>query len=1135
VVMSKSILKSTFFFPLDSTADESEQLISVAPDHSIALTQSSNFTDEVTDPFNFGWGSRKATAESKKNVSVSSKVWDEDPFRFLQPRTELPASERLSADAKLQFIPSFPTESTRVSEQSVSPAQTLKDVRNNKFTVNYVLPSETKTYQSSRLLTDSSPLGKAVSSCCSCWMCTSNGLVGNPTNSAPGLHTVVYNADLDLSVSQGFSDSSTDSYIRFKELSAAESGINNVGPSYGGAWGDVNGDSYPDLYLNNHGNPRPIIYLNQGNGTFKNVSSTVFLDRYEFRDLHGAAWADFDNDGDQDIFNASGGFSGATSSSIWENQFWVNEGGKLKEQGVFYGINYPEGRGRGTLWLDFDKDGRLDLAEAVLAKKNQPVKIFKQQVDGTFKDAVQITGFAPSQAHYFAYKDFSGDGILDLITVTPGQPIHVYDISSLPFKDITSSVLNNRQIQGGRDLIIADFNGDLRPDIYIPRGTFADFNAPPVSDVILNDESNQVIARLNSFDRIEKGFQFASNGVITFKFSGVKAHQGLFTGADYKNDPNRIFIGSQGRNPISMTFDLSPQDQTTWGIKPHKGQERGIYVGYDPALNTWKVQWVGSTVYASATSANPNSISNLKAINFTPDPAPTKSNLFLSSPQGLIDQSTTSGINSIPTFGAGAVTGDFDNDMDLDIYVVTSRAIGYTPNILYENHNGNFIPIPDGGGAAGPKLGLGDFVISADYDLDGYLDFVVANSTGRATALSLVSPNVLFRNLGNEKNHWIEIDLHGIASNRDGIGSSVFVTTPDSKTQFREQDGGAHTMSQDFQRLHFGLGNNTKISELRIRWDSGREQTIFDLPVDRLVRVIEPGGAGSDLIVGTTSNDIATGEGGNDNLQGQAGSDHLNGGIGNDLLDGGTGNDTLIGGEGNDSLYGQSGTDSLVGGLGNDFYANGVFGDGIVEATGGGIDTVSVWNSYVLPNEVEVLQLQGSANLNGTGNTLNNRVTGNSGSNQLTGAEGNDSLIGGSGNDTLIGGPGKDLLTGNLGADTFSYNSLSESLLASFDVITDYAGAGAAPDRINAPGAIPPITLSASTGIAADSLAATAIQAVLTNVAFGANTAAAFRVTGQSGTFIAFNDGIAGFQSATDSILQLAGYTIGAANPVVII
>jgi hypothetical protein len=118
--------------------------------------------------------------------------------------------------------------------------------------------------------------------------------------------------------------------------------------------------------------------------------------------------------------------------------------------------------------------------------------------------------------------------------------------------------------------------------------------------------------------------------------------------------------------------------------------------------------------------------------------------------------------------------------------------------------------------------------------------------------------------------------------------------------------------------------------------------------------------------------------------------------------------------------------------------------------------------------------------------------------------------------------------------DTLNYNSLGESLLSGFDVIQSYSGTGASLDSINAPGSIAPINLTASKGTAT-SLTEAAIQLVLTNAAFAANTAAAFKVTGQSGTFIALNNGAAGFQAASDAIIQLSGYNIAVATPVVVI
>jgi hypothetical protein len=175
-----------------------------------------------------------------------------------------------------------------------------------------------------------------------------------------------------------------------------------------------------------------------------------------------------------------------------------------------------------------------------------------------------------------------------------------------------------------------------------------------------------------------------------------------------------------------------------------------------------------------------------------------------------------------------------------------------------------------------------------------------------------------------------------------------------------------------------------------------------------------------------------------------------------------------------------------------------------------------------------------SGNNNLVGTSFADALAGVGGNDTLSGLGGNDTLNGGAGNDSLTGGLGKDTLTGSTGLDTLNYNSLGESLLSGFDVIQGYSGTGASLDRINAPAPIAPITLTASKGTAT-ALTEAAIQLVLTNAAFAANTAAAFKVTGQSGTFIALNNGAAGFQAASDAIIQLSSYNIAVATPVVVI
>ena len=145
----------------------------------------------------------------------------------------------------------------------------------------------------------------------------------------------------------------------------------------------------------------------------------------------------------------------------------------------------------------------------------------------------------------------------------------------------------------------------------------------------------------------------------------------------------------------------------------------------------------------------------------------------------------------------------------------------------------------------------------------------------------------------------------------------------------------------------------------------------------------------------------------NNSIAGNSGANLIDGGNGNDVLNGGNGNDTLLGGAGKDTLTGGLGVDSLAGGADNDIYVDNS-DDVISEDVTGGVDIVYASASYVLSANVEGLNLQGSANLSGTGNALANTMNGNTGDNMLTGLDGNDVLDGKQGADTLVGGQGSD-------------------------------------------------------------------------------------------------------------------------------
>jgi Ca2+-binding RTX toxin-like protein len=194
---------------------------------------------------------------------------------------------------------------------------------------------------------------------------------------------------------------------------------------------------------------------------------------------------------------------------------------------------------------------------------------------------------------------------------------------------------------------------------------------------------------------------------------------------------------------------------------------------------------------------------------------------------------------------------------------------------------------------------------------------------------------------------------------------------------------------------------------------------------------------GTAAIDGTGNNahNAIVGNDANNSLYGLGDSDYLSGAGGNDFLDGGDGDDQIYGGAGDDQIYGRAGADQMYGGIGNDLYLVDNVADVVTERAAEGTDTVVTSTvSYTLGANVENLTLSDSANLNGTGNDLDNYILGNAGSNVIDGKGGNDLINGRDGNDAIIGGAGNDTLLGGLGADKFRFSYQSEGI----DIIKDF-------------------------------------------------------------------------------------------------
>ena len=184
--------------------------------------------------------------------------------------------------------------------------------------------------------------------------------------------------------------------------------------------------------------------------------------------------------------------------------------------------------------------------------------------------------------------------------------------------------------------------------------------------------------------------------------------------------------------------------------------------------------------------------------------------------------------------------------MHEDLFLACTGGAHNIANRLFRNNgNGTFTEIPNAGGAAGlvgaavaEHAGTSESVVVADYDLDGFLDLLVTNGDNMRP-LNLGGPKQLFHNLGNS-NSWVEFDLVGTTSNRDGIGSKVYVTAG-GVTQYREQNGGYHRWSQNFMRVHVGLATNTMVDTTTVVWPDSTSTTYTGLAADHIYQLKQDG------------------------------------------------------------------------------------------------------------------------------------------------------------------------------------------------------------------------------------------------------------------------------------------------------
>ncbi|MFW6066949.1 MAG: FG-GAP repeat domain-containing protein [Myxococcota bacterium] len=276
----------------------------------------------------------------------------------------------------------------------------------------------------------------------------------------------------------------------------ADMGIGGLGYGRGATVVDVDGDGWLDIWRSDSGSPlvgHPIesgLYRNRRDGTFELVELGIAEEHRA--SVWGGVFGDIDGDGDPDLFLANGGYGGRASAALYRND--LAESGRFVDITEEAGIDSDPYAWWGASFGDYDGDGDLDLIAVARTADSEDVgnnvQLYENQGDGSFVEVSAEVGLPdpPGDMKNPAWIDYDRDGDLDLILgrLYPG-----------PSEDGGAGLFENRGEEGfvqvdpeafpGEPLAtdwefafavaVADFDQDGWPDVYLGRWDEQDYVA----------------------------------------------------------------------------------------------------------------------------------------------------------------------------------------------------------------------------------------------------------------------------------------------------------------------------------------------------------------------------------------------------------------------------------------------------------------------------------------------------------------------------------------------------------------------------------------------------------------------------------------------------------------------------------
>ncbi len=503
--------------------------------------------------------------------------------------------------------------------------------------------------------------------------------------------------------------------------------------------------------------------------------------------------------------------------------------------GAFGSRYLPETLGPGCAFLDYDNDGWLDVLLVNgqdwpgHPQRRATLQLFKNNRNGTFTDVTKAAGLDISLYGLgVAVADFNNDGFPDLYVTAVGQNRLLRNTGRGTFVDVTTAAGLGNRTGFSTSAAWFDYDRDGHLDLFVCNYV----RWSPEQDVFCSLDGKAKSYCTPEAYRGATCWLFRNRGNGTFE--DVTAKSGLFDASTKSLGVAMLDYDQDGWPDLFVANDTQP-NKLYRNNRDGTFREMAVRAGVAFAEDGRARAGMG----VDAGDFRRTGREGLAVTNFDNEMI----GLYEATGTGFVDRAAETGIAaaSRTTLGFGCLFFDADLDGHLDLLAVNGHiddsvrnlargpAYAQPPHLFWNDGKGRFRDISGevGGGFREPKVGRG--LALGDFDRDGDLDVLLTTNGG---------PAYLYRNDVGNGHRSIRFQLEGRTSNRDAIGAVVQVEDADG-WQMRRVRSGSSYLSSSMLAVTFGVGLQTAVKRVVVRWPNGRVDEFKQLATGRTYRCVE--------------------------------------------------------------------------------------------------------------------------------------------------------------------------------------------------------------------------------------------------------------------------------------------------------